>query len=64
MQLNEKQLKKYQELYEERFGIKLSFEEICEKAESLVRIVELTYKPMTKKELAMVEKRRKKLFNN
>lgn len=61
MQLNNEQIEKYQVLYYERFGVKLSRAEVCEKAESLVRVVEMTYKPMTEKEFKMVEKRRKEL---
>ena len=61
MQLTKEQVKKYQELYKERFGIELSNKEVLGKAESLVRIVELTYKPMTKQEFKRVQKRRAEL---
>ena len=62
--LSDDQIKKYQVLYHERFGVELSRAEVCEKAESLVRVVELTYKPMTEKEMKLVEKRRKKISKN
>jgi len=58
------QIKKFQTTYKNHFGVELNCAEVSEKLESLVKMVELTYKPMTKKELAMIEKRRKKLFNN
>lgn len=59
--LSDDQIKKYQILYYERFGFRLGRAEVCEKAESLVKVVELTYKPMTEKEFKMVKKRRKEL---
>lgn len=62
--LPEKYLKKFQMICKSQFGLEFENAEADEKLESLVRMVELTYKPMTKKELAIVEKRRKKLFNN
>ena len=62
--LSDDHIKKYQALYHERFGVELSRAEVCEKLESLVRMVELTYKPMTKAELKSLEKRRKELFGN
>lgn len=61
MSLTKAQLKKYQELYKERFGFDISENETCEKAESLVRIVELTYEPMTAKEFEQLQKRRHEL---
>jgi len=64
MQLTDDQIKKYQILYYERFGVRLGRAEVCEKAESLVRMVELVYKPMTKDELTSIKKRRKEIFNN
>ncbi len=61
MSLTKAQLKKYRELYKERFGFDISKEEACEKAENLVRMVELVYKPMTKQELKQLQNRRKEL---
>ena len=62
MQLTDDQIKKYQILYYERFGVRLGRAGVCEKSESLVRMVELVYKPMTKHELALVNKRRKEIL--
>lgn len=59
--LSDDQIKKYQILYYERFGFRLGRAEVCEKAESLVRIVEMTYKPMNEKEAKMLKKRRKEM---
>lgn len=59
--LSDDHIKKYQALYHERFGVELSRAEVCEKLESLVRMVELTYKPMTEKEMELVKKRRKEM---
>jgi hypothetical protein len=59
--LSENQMKKYRVLYKERFGVELSRAEVCEKLESLVREVELTYKPMTEKEFGQLQKRREEM---
>ena len=61
MSLTEDQIEKYQILYYERFGVRLGRAEVCEKAESLVRVVELTYKPITKKVLKQLQKRRREM---
>lgn len=54
-------MKKYRILYKERFGVDLSRAKVCEKLESLVREVELTYIPMTKKDFEQLQKRRKEI---
>jgi hypothetical protein len=59
--LSDDQIKKYQILYYERFGVRLGRAEVCEKLESLVKVVELTYKPITKKEMKLLERRKKEL---
>lgn len=59
--LADDQIKKYRILYKERFGVELSRAEVCEKLESLVREVELTYLPMTEKEFEQLQKRRKEM---
>lgn len=55
------QIAKFQILYKKRFGVNLSREEVCEKLESLVREVEITYKPMTEKEFEQLQQRRQKM---
>ena len=59
MVLNDEQIKKFQTLYKNRFGKEISREEAYEKGVKLMRLVELTYKPMTQEEYELVEKRRK-----
>jgi len=57
--LSNDQITKFQTLYKNRFGKDISREEAYEKGAKLIRLVELIYKPMTEKEYAMVQKRRK-----
>ena len=48
--LSEDQILKFQNLYRERFGKEISRKEAYEKGIKLLRLVELIYKPITKKE--------------
>lgn len=48
--LSDEQVKQFQALYRECFGKKISKEEAYKKGASLLRLVELVYRPMTKKE--------------
>lgn len=57
--LSDEQITKFQTLYKNRFGRKISREEAYEKGAKLIRLVELIYKPMTEAEYKMVQKRRK-----
>ncbi len=57
--LSNDQITKFQTLYKNRFGKDISREEAYEKGAKLIRLVELIYKPMTEKDYAMVQKRRK-----
>lgn len=57
--LSDEQIAKFQTLYKNRFGKKISREEAYEKGIKLIRLVELIYKPMTKEEYKIVQKRRK-----
>lgn len=59
--LTNEQVAKFQEIYEKRFGLKLSFKDAHEKAISLVRMIELTYRPMDKRDLGEIRKRRKEI---
>jgi hypothetical protein len=56
--LSDEHITKFQMLYKSRFGREISREEAYESGVKLIRLVELTYKPMTEKELTMVEARR------
>ncbi len=55
------QIKKFQIIYKNLYEVELNLSEVCEKLESLVRVIELTYKPMTEKEMELVKKRRKEM---
>lgn len=57
--LSDEQITKFQTLYKNRFGKKISREEAYEQGVKLIRLVELIYKPMTKEEYKIVQKRRK-----
>jgi len=56
--LSNEQIIKFQKLYEDRFGKKISREDAYEGGAKLVRLLELIYQPMTKDEYKLVEKRR------
>jgi len=57
--LSEQQIKQYQELYQKRFNKEINKEEAYEQGAALLRLVALTYVPMTEKEYEEVQKRRK-----
>ncbi|MFA6047763.1 MAG: hypothetical protein WC737_03010 [Parcubacteria group bacterium] len=61
MSLSDKQIKKFQILYRELLGKELDLSEAHEQAESLVREVELTYKPMMEREFKLLQKRRREM---
>ena len=56
--LSDEQIKRFQELWKQRFGEEISREEAYEKGAKLMRLVELTYKPMTHEEFELLQKRR------
>jgi len=45
MKFTPKQIKDYQTLYNERYGVKLSEEEVCEQGLKLVSLTEFIFKP-------------------
>ncbi len=57
--LSDEQISKFQTLYKKRFGKEISREKAIEQGIKLIRLVELVYKPITKADLKMVQKRRK-----
>ena len=61
--LSSKQITKFQELYEKHFGKKIDRDEVCEKGAKLIRLMELIYRPMTKNEHELIQKRREKTNN-
>jgi hypothetical protein len=56
--LTNEQIEKFQLIYRKRFGKEISREEAYEKGTKLMRLVELTYKPMTQEEYELLQKRR------
>ena len=57
--LSDKDVKSFIEIYKNRFGKELSYEEATQKANTLLRMVELIYKPMTVQEYNNLQKRRR-----
>ena len=59
MVLDNEQITKFQTLYKSRFGKEISREEAYEKGVKLMRLVEITYKPMTEAEYQQLQERRR-----
>jgi len=59
MVLDNEQITKFQTLYKSRFGKEISREEAYEKGIKLMRLVEITYKPMTETEYQQLQERRR-----
>lgn len=58
MKLTDEQIIKFQELYEKKFGEKISREQALEKGLRLMRLVELIFRPITKADFQNLQKRR------
>jgi len=56
--LSHEQITKFQTLYQNRFGKKISREEAYEQGVKLIRLIELIYKPMTEVEYQQLQERR------
>jgi hypothetical protein len=54
--LSDKQIKKYQSLYKEHLGKEINKEEAYLQGMTLVRLIELVYKPITKEEYKTYKK--------
>ena len=63
MNISEAQLTSFKVLYKQHFGEELSQEEALEKASKLVRMMQLIYKPITKKQYQQVVKRQQQICN-
>lgn len=48
--LSEEQIKKFQKLYQKRFGKKIERKEAYEQGIKLIQLMSLVYRPMTEKE--------------
>ena len=57
--LSDEQITKFQILYKNRFGKKISREAAYAKGAKLIRLVELIYKPMTEAEYLELHERRR-----
>lgn len=62
--LSNEQIAKFQTLYKNRFGKEIGKEEALEQGIKLVRLFEIIYKPMTKKEYGELQKRREGVVGN
>jgi hypothetical protein len=58
MRLSDEHIAQFKTLYRERFRLELTDEQAHEKGRKLVRLMELTYKPMKKDEFVRVQERR------
>ena len=63
MYLTDKQITKFQDIYRQTFGKEISREEAISEGIKFVRLMEITYKPMTRREFDKVRRRRKHLTN-
>jgi hypothetical protein len=61
--LSDEQIIKFQNLWKARFGKEISKEEAYKQGAKLLRLVELTYKPIAEEEYNKLQKRRKELKN-
>lgn len=57
--LSNEQITKFQTLYKNQFGKKISREEAYEKGAKLIRLIELIYKPMNETEYQQLQERRR-----
>lgn len=57
--ISEEALKKFKKIYKKQFKKDISNQDALEQAASLLRMVELVYKPMTIKQFEALQKRRK-----
>ena len=64
MAIDNDQVAKFQELYKNRFGKDISREDALEQGIKLIRLIEITYKPMKKFEYQQIQKLREENNNN
>jgi hypothetical protein len=63
MNISEAHLTSFKALYKQHFGEELSQEDALEKALKLVRMMQLIYKPITKKQYRQTIKRQQQILN-
>lgn len=61
--LSDEKITQFQILYKNRFGKEISREDAYEQGVKLIRLIELVYKPMTKCEYQILQKRRQQTGN-
>jgi hypothetical protein len=61
--ISNEQLRKFKTIYKKRFNIELSDQDALESATKLLALMKIVYKPITKEEYDLVQKRRKELDN-
>lgn len=59
MLLTGAQISRFQEIYQNRFGKKISREEALEKGIKLVRLMQIVYRPITREGYKQLQERRK-----
>ena len=57
MRLDEQDIRKFQELYKQQFGICLSKDDALDKGHALARLMMLVYKPMTQSDVDKINQR-------
>jgi hypothetical protein len=61
--ISQEALEEFKAIYKKQFGIELSNQDALAKATKLLTLMKLVYKPITKEEYDMVQKRRKEQRN-
>lgn len=56
--ISKEALEEYKRIYRKEFGKEISDAEALEQATKLLRLMEIVYKPMTKKDFEEIQKRR------
>ena len=64
MQLSDEKIKKFQELYKQKFSEELSHEEAAEQYVKLVRLVQLVYVPITQEDVDALAQYEQSLLAN
>ncbi len=62
--ISKEQLEKFKDIYRKRFGKDISDQEALEKGAKLIRLMKIIYKPMTKKDFKILQKRRRETGNS
>lgn len=63
MEISPEQLDKFRAIYRSKFGIELTPQEALEKATQLLRLMQITYQPITEADHDRVRTRRETLLN-